>query len=76
VAGTHAGGEYGIASEEQFFLSILCGKGLVKKYLDRENLSYDKKRLEEITSTIKQQSITLGRRLEKNEISAIAASFI
>ena len=76
VAGTHAGGEYGIASEEQFFLSILCGKGLVKKYLDRENISYDKKRLEEITSTIKQQSITLGRRLEKNEISAIAASFI
>ncbi len=76
VAGTHAGGEYGIASEEQFFLSILCGKGLVKKYLDQENLSYNEKRLEEITSTIKHQSINLGRRLKKNEISAIGASFI
>jgi len=72
VAGTHAGGEYGIASEEQFFLSILCGKGLVKKYLDRENLSYDQKRLEDITAAIKHQSITLGRRLKKEEIMAIA----
>ncbi len=76
VAGTHAGGEYGISKEAQFFLNILCGKGLVQKYLDREKISYDETRLEDITSCIKKQSFTMGRRLKKNEISAIAASFI
>lgn len=76
VAGTHAGGEYGISTEEQFFINILCGKGLVKKYLDREEILYDEKRLSHITSAIKNQSAALGRRLKKNEISAIAGSFI
>ncbi len=76
VAGTHAGGEYGISSEEQFFLNILCGKSLVKKYLDLEEILYDEKRLEDITSCIKKQSYTLGRRLKKNEIRIIARSLI
>ena len=76
VAGTHAGGEYGISKQEQFFLNVLCGKGLVKKYLDREKISYDEKRLEHITSTIKKQSFTLGRRLKKNEIRVITRSLI
>ncbi len=76
VAGTHAGGEYGIASEEHFFLSILCGKGMVKKYLNQENIFYDGKRLKEITAAIKHQSITLGRRLKKDEIKTIAGSSI
>ena len=76
VAGTHAGGEYGISKQEQFFLNVLCGKGLVKKYLDQEKISYDEKRLEHITSTIKKQSFTLGRRLKKNEIRVITRSLI
>jgi len=76
VAGTHAGGEYGISKEAQFFLNVLCGRGLVKKYLDGEGIFYDEKRLEEITSCIKEQSHTLGRRLKKNEIRVIARSLI
>ena len=76
VAGTHAGGEYGISSEEQFFLSILCGRGLVQKYLDREKIIYDEKKLKNITSMIKSQSLILGRRLKKSEIRIIADSFI
>ncbi len=76
VAGTHAGGEYGISKEEHFFLNILCGKGLVKKYLDWEEIFYDEKKLEDITSSIKKKSIALGRRLKKDEIRLIARSLV
>jgi len=79
VAGTHAGGEYGMALEEYFYLNILCGKNLVKKYLKLQNIPYDEKKgekmLEEITLKIKAQSFTLGRRLTRDEVKAIAASF-
>ncbi|WP_457553850.1 hypothetical protein [Desulfobacula sp.] len=76
VAGTHAGGEYGIATEETFFLNILCGRHLVKKYLDLKGIFYNETKLEEITSQIKTQSIALGRRLKNDEVKAIAASLI
>ena len=35
VAGTHATGGFGTAKEEEFFLSLLCGRQLVKKIPDR-----------------------------------------
>ena len=76
VAGTHAGGEYGIATEERFFLNSLCGKNLVKKYLDQKAFTYNEKKLGKITANIKNQSITLGRCLTRDEIRAIAESFI
>ena len=76
VAGTHAGGEYGIATEERLFLNSLCGKKLVKKYLDQKEFTYDEKKLEKITANIKNQSIALERRLTGDEIKTIAESFI
>ncbi len=76
VAGTHAEGVYGIAEEEHFFLNSLCGKKLVKKYLDQKEFTYDEKKLVKITANIKNQSIALGRCLTRDEIRAIAESFI
>ncbi|WP_299981122.1 hypothetical protein [Desulfobacula sp.] len=75
VAGTHADGDYGMMSEEQFFLNILCGRHMVKKYLELQNISHDEKKLEEITLKIKTQSFTWGRRLTRDEVKTIAASF-
>lgn len=75
VAGTHAGGEFGTTLEEKFFLNCLCGQGLVQKYLNLENIPFPDLQLGHITAAIKTQSITLGRRLTRNEISAIVQSF-
>lgn len=74
VAGTHAQGEFGTMAEETFYLNLLCGRHLVQKYLDLNTISYGKAQLSRITATIKTQSITLGRRLTREEIAAIAAS--
>ena len=75
VAGTHAKGDFGLISEEKFYLNLLCGRRLVQKYLDLHHIRYDQKRLEEITLKIKAQSFTLGRRPTKEEVGIIAASF-
>jgi len=74
VAGTHALGEFGTMAEEKFYLNLLCGRHLVQKYLDLNTIPYGKTQLSRITDTIKTQSITLGRRLMQDEITAIAAS--
>lgn len=72
VAGTHAGTAFGISKGEQFYLNILCGRNLVKKYLDSAGIPYLADRLSAITEEIKTRSAELGRSLEKGEISAIA----
>ncbi len=86
VAGTHARGEFGTIlgkegesngeekREEKFYLNLLCGKALVQKYLDLNQISHDEKALPHITRAIKTRSITLGRRLTKDEIIAVASS--
>ncbi|MCK5696246.1 MAG: hypothetical protein KAH62_06580 [Desulfobacula sp.] len=74
VAGTHAGGEYGLASEEQFFLNILCGKNLVKKYLDNHNIDYPAGMLDILTLNIKSKSAQLNRSLTRQDIKSIISS--
>lgn len=74
VAGTHAGGEFGTMPEEKFYLNLLCGRHLVQKYLDLNTIPYGETQLSKITDAIKIQSITLGRCLTQDEITAIAAS--
>ncbi len=74
VAGTHAKGEFGAMAGEKFFLNLLCGQALVQKYLNLNSIPHDKKIISTITTAIKTQSISLGRRLTKEEIKAIAAS--
>jgi isopropylmalate/homocitrate/citramalate synthase len=76
VAGTHSGGEFGTTTEEKFYLNILCGRHLVEKYLNLNNIPFQEKQLYKITEEIKTQSITLGRRLTREEILTIVASFI
>ncbi len=75
VAGTHGNSDFGIAKEELFYLNVLCGKSLVKNYLRALNISFDPNALSAITEKIKSDSARLGRRLEPNEVTIIAAKF-
>jgi len=75
VAGTHGCTPFGLSEKESYFLTPLCGRHLVKKYLDKENISYPEDSLGPITEDIKDKSALLGRRLKKNEIFSIASSF-
>ncbi|MCP3940652.1 MAG: hypothetical protein GY710_04110 [Desulfobacteraceae bacterium] len=74
VAGTHAQGEFGALPEENFYLNLLCGRHLVQKYLNLNDIPHDEKKLHEITTIIKTLSINLERCLEKDEIRLIAMS--
>jgi len=71
VAGTHAKGNYGTASEEDFFLNPLCGRGLVKKFLDKNRIPFNGKDLESITLAIKHGAMDKGRSLLKQEVAKI-----
>ncbi len=71
VAGTHAGGEYGMASEEQFFLNVLCGRYLVKKYLDSHSIDYSNDILDALTVKIKLKSNEMNRCLTASEIKTL-----
>ena len=76
VAGTHADGRFGTTSVSHFYLNLLCGRQMVKKYLDQHNIDFNLARLDEITLAIKDASIQKGRRLEKREILDIAVSLV
>lgn len=71
VAGTHARGDFGTVCEEAFFLNPLCGRGLVKKYLNKNGISFAPEALESITLTIKHRSMDKGRSLSKQEVREI-----
>ncbi len=74
VAGTHAGGRYGLASEERFFLNVLCGRHLVKKYLDRHALYCPEDKLDILTSQIKSKSLHHNQSLSKTDIAELISS--
>jgi 2-isopropylmalate synthase len=74
VAGTHADGGYGLATEERFFLNILCGKNLVKKYLDNHNIDCPADMLDILTMNIKSKSARLNRSLTRQDIKTIISS--
>ncbi len=76
VAGTHAGGIFGTSEEEKFFLNPLCGRGLVKKYLKNNQISFHENHLESITYAIKQASMDKGCALSKNEVAHIVGKTI
>ncbi|MBF0377168.1 MAG: hypothetical protein HQK72_06770 [Desulfamplus sp.] len=81
VAGTHAKSGFGLFAQkndssskeptykkENYYLNVLCGKKLVKHYLDSIGISYIPEKLHRITDMIKSKSAELSRRLEKEEI--------
>jgi len=74
VGGTHADGSYGLASEERFFLNVLCGRHLVKKYLDHHDLYCPEDRLDILTLKIKSKSIHHNRSLSKTDIVNLISS--
>ncbi len=71
VAGTHAGGEYGIAKEEQYYLNSLCGRHLVKKFLNLHKINYPETLLPKLTQQIKSYSIEHNRSLTPDDIKKI-----
>ena len=72
VAGTHGAEAFGIEFKEKFFLNLLCGKHLVKKYLNAAGIGYNHEKVDAITAKIKSESAKLQRRLTDKEIKSIA----
>ena len=71
VAGTHAGGEYGMATENRFFVNGLCGRHLVKKYLNHHHLDCPDNLLDSLTLDIKAKSFQENRCLTLAEIKKL-----
>ncbi|MFH2130316.1 MAG: hypothetical protein ABIK68_08065 [bacterium] len=71
VAGTHGAGKYGLDRDEDFYLNVLCGKHLVRKYLSRHQIPCDENRIDAVVSGIKNRSATLNRALEEADIREI-----
>ncbi len=71
VAGTHAGSTFGISEEEDFYLNLLCGRHLVKKYLESRHIAFRPDQLNAVTEKIKSTSAELGRSLKAHEIQDI-----
>ncbi len=76
VAGTHGITKYGKAKDEAFFLNVLCGRSLVIKYLELNNIRYDNDRIKEIVNRIKDKSANLGRSASKEEVIEIVSDFV
>ena len=74
VAGTHADTAFGMGHTEKYYLNVLCGQGLVRKYLTAAQIPFVPETLPQITRTIKDESARLGRRLFDGEIRDIARS--
>ncbi len=72
VAGTHAGAGFGTAEEEEYFLNVLCGKNLVKRYLEQHRIPHAAEDIPHIAAMIKEKSAQEGRRLDFEEIRTIA----
>ncbi len=72
VAGTHAGEQFGIASQSSFELNSLCGRSLVRKYLHQHGIGFDESRLPLITRAVKSRSAQLNRKLLPAEVEQIS----
>ncbi|MFH2091895.1 MAG: hypothetical protein ABIJ31_05995 [Pseudomonadota bacterium] len=71
VAGTHATGEYGMATEERYYLNSLCGRNMVIKFLNLHQIHCPENQLGRLTREIKTQSIELNRSLMPDDIKKI-----
>lgn len=76
VAGTHAEGIYGMATQEKIFLNILCGKHLVKKYLNIHTIECPTDLLDILTMNIKSKSAQLNRCLFVTDIKKLVSSLM
>lgn len=74
VAGTHGRTAYGAEIEETFYLNVLCGKHLVRKYLAANQIPYAEERLAAIVNGIKTKSVETGRSITRDEVTGIVAA--
>ena len=74
VAGTHATGNFGLFSKEEYFLNVLCGKNLVKKYLKKNKIEYKEDDLKRIVTKIKDQSAEIEHSITKKDVKRIVKS--
>lgn len=74
VAGTHGCFEYGIDSEMEYCINVLCGKNLLKKFLESNSIPYKKENLKQLVQLVKDESVALGRSLNKKEIVRLVNS--
>lgn len=68
VAGTHGCFEYGVNAQADFCINVLCGKNLLKKFLDSNGISYSEVLLKPLVQKVKDESVSLGRSLSKKEV--------
>ena len=68
VAGTHGKTAYGAGIEEKFYLNVLCGKHLVRKYLEVNQIPYRDGLLAGIVDDIKSKSVKAGRSVTRDEV--------
>ena len=73
VAGTHGRTPYGAVHGDVIYLNVLCGKHLVRKYLDHRHIPYTDGQLPDIVSAIKAKSLELNRSVSFEEVAAIAS---
>jgi isopropylmalate/homocitrate/citramalate synthase len=71
VAGTHGAKSYGLDQENVWLLNVLCGKHLVKKFLEKNKIQYPVQLLPEIVDEIKNRSAFLGRSISKKDVLEI-----
>ncbi len=76
VAGTHAKNNFGACSDESFTINVLCGKRLVKKYLDHQRIDFPDSKLSELTLEIKEKSTHLNRSLTLADINPLISSLL
>lgn len=72
VAGTHAGAGFGTTEEEEYFLNVLCGKKLVKQYLEKHRIPHSKGDIPRIADRIKERSAKECKSLNLEKIRTIA----
>ncbi|MBA4368608.1 MAG: hypothetical protein C0403_13335 [Desulfobacterium sp.] len=76
VAGTHGARSFGLDQGDNWLLNVLCGKHLVKKFLEKNRIPYPVQLLPEIVDEIKNRSASLGRSLSKEDISEIIKKIV
>jgi len=71
VAGTHGATSYGLDQGELWLLNVLCGKHLVRKFLEKNRIPYPEQLLSKIVDEIKNKSAFWGRCLSKTDVVQI-----
>ena len=74
TAGTHADGEFGLTSDADYDLNVLCGRSLIEKYLQLHEISCPAELLPELTQAVKAESIRLNRSLTVKDVQGLILS--